>query len=210
MKLLAPCQEIDFRTEDVFGEPFQLSELLGRRVVLSFFRDAACPFCNYRLYELTQQHKVPQASGVEIVTVFSDTADQVKKYVAKRPRPFTMICDPNLELYNQYGVQKSSSALVKAFLFDLPEIVRGFLKGARPTNNPHMTLVPADFLIDTDGRVVQVYYGKTTADHIPLDNLKAFAKSNQKNNAVRLENEVKRLTEENARLRSNSPDTKPD
>jgi peroxiredoxin len=202
MKLLAPCQGIDFQTEDVFGNPFQLSDLLGKRIVLSFFRDAACPFCNYRLFELTQQHKALQASGVEIIVVFSDAAEQVKKYLAKRPRPFTMICDPELELYNKYGVQKSTSALFKAIFLDFPEIFRGFINGGRPSNNPHVTLVPADFLLDTDGRVVQTYYGKTTADHIPLENIKAFAKSNQKSNSARLESEVIRLTRENQKLRA--------
>ena len=60
MRLLAPCKEIDFRTEDIFGDHFQLSDLKGKRIALSFFRDAACPFCNYRVYELTQQYEIWQ------------------------------------------------------------------------------------------------------------------------------------------------------
>ena len=174
MKLLAPCQGIDFRTHDIFGKPFQLSNFMGKRIVLSFFRDAACPFCNYRLYELTQKHASWKSSGVEIVTVFSDTPEQVQRYVAQRPRPFTMLSDPSLSLYNQYGVEKSASKFTKSFFFNLPEIIRGFLKGAKPSNNPHLTLIPADFLIDTDGRIVDVYYGATAADHIPMGRLTAF------------------------------------
>jgi len=175
MRVEAPRLAFDFRCTDIYGKPFQLSKLRGRRVVLSFFRDAACPFCNYRIYELTRNYYKWKASGVETIVVFSDTSDQVRKYVANRPRPFKMICDPNLKLYDRYGVEKSASALVRALITGLPEIVRGFLTGARPSNNPHMTIVPADFLIDVDGTVIDTWYGRNTADHIPMERLMEFA-----------------------------------
>lgn len=175
MRLIAPCEEIDFRAKDIFGEHFQLSELRGKRVALSFFRDAACPFCNYRIYELTSKYDEWKASGLEIVTIFSDTDEQVRKYVAKRPRPFTMISDPKLQLYDKYGVEQSALALFKALVFKLPEVIRGFATGGRPTNNPHIKLVPADFLIDVDGEVVETWYGKNTADHIPIQRLAEFS-----------------------------------
>jgi len=197
MRLFAPSQSLDFRTKDIYGEHFQLSDLIGKRVMLSFFRDAACPFCNYRIYELTQKHKEWQDAGMEVVVVFSDTKDQVRELVAKRPRPFRMICDPNLKLYSRYGVEKSVSALFKAVFFNLGEIIRGFKTGAKATNNPHVTLVPADFLIDVDGQIVDLWYGRNTADHIPFERLMKFASAQEIRTARQLLDDIKKLRNEN-------------
>jgi peroxiredoxin len=204
MHLKAPCQGIDFSSKDIFGEPFQLSDYIGKRVVLSFFRDAACPFCNYRVYELTHKYNDWKSAGVEVVVVFSDTSEQVRKHVARHPRPFKMLSDPNLELYNIYGVERSFMAVVKAVFFKLPEILKGFAKGGRATKNPHMDIVPADFLIDVDGRVVELYYGKNTADHIPLERIQRFAakKSKSKKSRRRMEAELLELKKENAKLKA--------
>ena len=85
--------------------------------MLSFFRDAACPFCNLRVYELNHKYKAWQEQGLEIVTVFSSPSHEVKAHVARHPRPFTMISDPDIAIYNQYGVEHSALALVKALFF---------------------------------------------------------------------------------------------
>lgn len=44
MRLIAPSQSLDFRARDIYGKQFQLSNMIGERVMLSFFRDVACPF----------------------------------------------------------------------------------------------------------------------------------------------------------------------
>lgn len=174
MRLRAPCKAADFRGKDVFGNRFQLSSFRGKRVMLSFFRDAGCPFCNFRLYEMTHNYQAWKDQNLEVVAVFSDTSEQVRRFVAKHPRPFTMLADPNLKLYNQYGIEHSTAALLKAFLFKLPRIVKGFAKGARPSNNPHVRIVPADFLLNEEGYIEQVWYGRDTSDHIPLEQVRRF------------------------------------
>ena len=97
------------------------------------------------------------------------------------------------------------SALFKAIIFNLPEIIKGLAKGGRPTNNPHIKIVPADFLIDVDGRIVELHYGKNTADHIPLKRLQRFASRRKKKSSRRkMEAELKKLRRENAQLKANS------
>lgn len=180
MRLKAPCKGIDFRTTDVFGNRFQLSDFAGKRIMLSFFRDAGCPFCNFRVYEMTHNYRLWKEQNLEIVAVFSDTAEKVRRYVAKHPRPFTVLADPDLAIYNQYGVEHSTTALFKALLTKLPRIVRGIAVGGRPSNNPHVRLVPADFLIAEDGRVVQAWYGRDTSDHIPIAQVTTFIHEGKK------------------------------
>ncbi|MBU2862628.1 redoxin domain-containing protein [Reinekea marina] len=177
MRLSPPCPSIDFSTTDVFGKPIQLSDYQGKKVMLAFFRDAACPFCNLRVYELTHKYKVWQDSNLEIIAVFSSPADEVRKYVAKHPRPFKLVSDADLDIYNRYGVEHSTSALFKALFFKLPRIIKGMIKGGYPQPNPHVKLVPADFLIGKTGKIEQVWYGKDTSDHMPIEQVERFVAS---------------------------------
>lgn len=185
MRLKVPCQAIDFNANDIYGEPLQLRDYRGKRVILSFFRDAACPFCNFRVYELTQNYKEWKKLGIEVIAVFSSPADEVRKFVAQHPRPFRLISDPDLVLYNHYGVEHSVSALFKALFFNLPRIVRGVMKGGRPANNPNVKIVPADFLLEIDGRVKDLWYGRDTADHIPMQRVHSFVEGMKKINQRR-------------------------
>lgn len=174
MRLQAPQPSIDFDTRDIYGNPIKLSDFHGKKVMLSFFRDAACPFCNFRVYELTHRYREWQRQGVEVLAVFSSSDTQVREHVARHPRPFRLISNPDLDIYSHYGVEKSAGALIKAMLFKLPRIIRGFQTGGRPKPNPNVTLVPADFLINESGDIIDVWYGRDTSDHIPLDRVQAF------------------------------------
>lgn len=174
MRIQAPSRAIDFDTVDIYGEPIRLSDYRGKKVILSFFRDAACPFCNFRVYELTHQYKRWQRENLEVITFFSSPAEEVKAHVARYPRPFRMVSDPNLEIYHQYGVEHSAMALLKAMLFRIPRIYKGIRTGGRPRPNPHVKLVPADFLLNEAGQVVETWYGRNTSDHIPLERIDAF------------------------------------
>ncbi len=91
MRLSTPKQGVNFSFNDIYDRPFQLADLRGKRVMLSFFRDAACPFCHFRVYELTHNYKHWKERNLEVIAVFSDTAEQVRHFVAKHPRPFTML-----------------------------------------------------------------------------------------------------------------------
>jgi thioredoxin-dependent peroxiredoxin len=50
----------------------------------------------------------------------------------------------------------------------MPTLVRGMrivgIAGLRTTN-----LMPADFLIDEDGNIVETWYGNDAGDHIPFE-----------------------------------------
>lgn len=174
MRLQAPRAAIDFQMRDINGEPVQLADYRGKKVMLCFFRDAACPFCNFRVYELTHQYREWQRQGLEVIAVFSSSVAEVREHVARHPRPFRLIADPDLKLYNRYGVEHSGTALIKAMLFKLPRLIKGIRTGGRPSKNPHVKLVPADFLINEKGHIVDTWYGRDTSDHIPLKRVKQF------------------------------------
>ena len=175
MRLISPCQATDFYAYDSSGIRFRLSDYNGRPIILSFFRDAACPFCNMRVFEYTQKYKEWAELGIEVVAVFSSSAAEVNEFIAKRPRPFKSIGDPQLTLYDLYGIEVSRSGFYKGLLTKIPRIIAGLLKGAKiDKSNPNPLLIPADFLIGPNGKIVDLWYGRDAGDNIPMQRIERF------------------------------------
>ncbi|HET7921960.1 MAG TPA: redoxin domain-containing protein [Gammaproteobacteria bacterium] len=172
MRLSAPTPAPAVALTDIYGKPIRINGT-GRRTLLSFFRDAACPFCNVRIFELTQQHRNLSALGLDIVAVFASTPEEVKRFVARHPRPFRVAAEPQLTAYETYGIESSLLRKLKAIVLRIPTLIRGLrivgLAGLN-TNN----LMPADFLIDEEGRIVEAYYGSDAGDRIPFERIELF------------------------------------
>jgi len=171
MRLIAPSPAPSLDLTDIYGDPVVIGR--GRRTLLCFFRDAACPFCNYRIYELTQQHKGLVALGLDIVAVFASSNEDVRRFVARHPRPFAVVADPTATAHLRYGIERSFLRKLKAVLTRVPTLLKGLgivgLAGLK-TNN----LMPADFLIDEEGRIVETYYGSDAGDRIPFERVELF------------------------------------
>ena len=160
---------------DLQGQPLNIGSR-GVPTLLSFFREASCPFCNYRVYELT--HSFPQlaALDLDIVVVFSSDAAQVRRFIAKQPRPFRIVADPDNVAQRIYGIEHSLWGKLRALFTRAPAMLRGLatvgLAGGRTG-----AMMPADFLIDARGHVVEAYYGRDAGDHIPIERLERFART---------------------------------
>jgi peroxiredoxin len=172
MKLLAPATAPALDLVDIYGLPIRIGRS-GRRTLLSFFRDAACPFCNFRVYELTPHHQSLSSLGLDIVAVFGSSQTEVLRFVARHPRPFRIAADPVGQSHARYGIERSLLRKLKAIVTRVPTLIRGLrivgLAGLN-TNN----LMPADFLIDEDGRIVETWYGSDAGDRIPLERVELF------------------------------------
>jgi peroxiredoxin len=172
MKLFAPSAAPALDLVDIYGQAIPIGGT-GRRTLLSFFRDAACPFCNFRIYELTHLHASLAALGLDIVAVFGSGQAEVLHFVARHPRPFRVAADPVGASHRRYGIERSFWRKLKAVVTRVPTLLRGLrivgLAGLN-TNN----LLPADFLIDEDGRIVEAYYGSDAGDRIPLERVELF------------------------------------
>lgn len=171
MKLLAPSPAPSLDLVDIYGKAIAIGS--GRRTLLSFFRDAACPFCNFRVYELTHHYQSLAALGLDVVAVFGSSQAEVLRFVARHPRPFRVAADPVGSSHARYGIERSLWGKLKAIATRMPTLLRGLrivgLAGLN-TNN----LMPADFLIDEEGRIVETYYGGDAGDRIPLERVELF------------------------------------
>ena len=184
MRLNAPKPAPDFEAIDIYGNPVRLCDFKGRRVMLSFFRDAACPFCNLRVYELSHHYKDWQNQGLEIIAFFRSSPEDIRHYVAKYPRPFTIVGDEEMTVYDRYGVEHSLRGAVRGMLLRMPRMMRAMFKGFLPHMRGDQTLIPADFLIDEQGQIRAVYYGRDIGDHIPLGFIKSFVSAARRDQPV--------------------------
>lgn len=167
MRLFAPELAPTLDLVDIHGQPIMVSSR-GRLTLLSFFRDAACPFCNFRIYELTHRHAELAALGLDVIAVFSASQAEVRRFAGQRPRPFQIAADPTSGAHELYGIERSLWRKLKAIVTRLPTLLKGMrLVGLAGLDTGN--LMPADFLIDGHGCIVEAYYGRDAGDRIPLE-----------------------------------------
>ncbi|OGT55849.1 MAG: alkyl hydroperoxide reductase [Gammaproteobacteria bacterium RIFCSPHIGHO2_12_FULL_63_22] len=172
MRLQAPMTAPPAQMIDIYGQPVEITGA-GKRTLLSFFREANCPFCNFRVYELTHNHKSLSTLGLDVIAVFSSPKADVMQFIARQPRPFLMVADPDSNMHNLFGIERSLWGKLKAMMIRLPAMMKGMgmvgLAGMKTGS-----LMPADFLIDENGRIVEAYYGSDAGDHIPMERIELF------------------------------------
>ena len=165
-----------FQLPAIDGSQFDLASLHGRPFLLSFFRFAACPFCNLRINELVKKH--PQLpADFAIVAVFDSPLDNLQRYAARHKAPFAIVADEGNVWHKRYGVEHSLPGVLLGMLLRLPQAVYGALvKGYIPLHiKGDMTTMPADFLVDANGIIREVFYARDEGGHMPFAQVLAFA-----------------------------------
>lgn len=191
----------DFSVYDSNGERFQLSTYKGKAIILCFLREASCPFCNLRVHELIEKHDQWLQLGIELVAVFSSSNEKVSYFSERLALPFRTIADPELKIYESYGIEKSDNSRVKALTNNSLRIIKGLLRGALPhLRDSNAKVDPADCLIGFNGKVVDIWYGKDAADSMPMKRLDHFAlkvkntleREEKRNKALNVSKEIER------------------
>lgn len=176
MKLSPPTRAPGINCTDVNGKPVSLSDK-KHPTLLCFFRDPACPFCNLRIYELTQRYDDFAVLGLNIVAVFSAKHAAVERFITKRPRPFQVVAQPVPRLLEDYGIEWSLRGKLKAIATRIPELLKGLrfvgLHGLNTSNQ-----LPADFLLNENGYIIEAWYGSDAGDRIPFERIEAFLARN--------------------------------
>jgi peroxiredoxin len=166
MKLKKGDSAIGFKTEDILGNKIDLKDFRGKKIFLSFYRGASCPFCNLRVHELIKHVDVFREKELVIIGVFTSERQEIMEFVGKQNPPFPIIADPEEIFYKMYGLEKSFAGKMKAMLrigAMMKIFANGFfnMKALKDEN-----MLPGDFLINEDGSIEVAYYGKDFGDHI--------------------------------------------
>jgi peroxiredoxin len=166
---------------DIHGRPLPLPAP-GRLTHLQFRRFAGCPVCNLHLQSFRRRIAELEAAAVREVVVFHSDAASLQPHAAALP--FAVIGDPARRLYAEFGVESGTRALLDPrawwpILRAVGHAAAGLIR--RPssyvpieTRSTRLGL-PADFLIDADGRVRVCRYGAHVDDQWSVDEVLALA-----------------------------------
>ncbi len=160
-----------FNVTDFRGTSVDLESFKGKRVLVSFLRGAACPFCNMRMRALKMHAEDLAAKGIGIVVFLNASKSEIERYSGRENPPFAIIPDPSNEHYKRYGVQQSHMGMLRAILQPkkMIRMMRSGFFNLRAVVDP--PIIPADFVVGPTGTIERAYYGKDFGDHINLDEL---------------------------------------
>jgi len=168
----------DFTVTDISNKVFKLSELKGKRIIIGFYRHTSCPFCNLRLFKIKSKSEEFRKQGIEMVFFFENTNKKLQESLFhSEVSPWPLIGDPEKKIYNLYGVERSILKTIRTFISVNYKSVK---EEAKALNLPEeedysLTLMPADFFINEEFKIVKAHYGQHLDGHVPLKDLFDFA-----------------------------------
>lgn len=173
-KLNTSSSAIPFIANDLEGNSINLEDYKGQKLLLAFFRKAACPFCNMGIQDLIKNHKKIEEKGIKVIAFFASSKKDVEEYAGKQKPPFPVIPDVDYKVYEKYGVETSYIGMLKTMMSpskNIKAMSGGFFNLKSVTQEP---VIPADFLIDENQKIYRAYYGTNFDDHIPVSDVLAW------------------------------------
>lgn len=166
----------NFTIKDVNGVTINLTDYKGKKVMLTFYRNVGCPVCNLRFHALQEQTDYFKSKGMVMLAVYESSADKMKEYLEGENVYSIMIPNPDQSLYQLYDIERDGGKLMKGMFHGaMGKMKKGkrlFKKKIKQDGNADR--ISADFLIDENGNIKTVYYGKYIGDHLPIENIKQF------------------------------------
>lgn len=167
-----------FSLEDIYGRKIDLSSYKNKnkKILVSFFRNVACPFCNFRIHQLTKKNE-KWKDKLEMIFFLESKKEVVLRSTFHQDiSPIPIISDEKKVLYQEYGVEKSAIKWVGTILS--AERLATFNKSrsmglAVDSGEGLTTTIPADFLLNENLNIIDVYYGKNAGDHLPFERIEA-------------------------------------
>ncbi len=174
VKELSPAP--NFTAIDVYGNTFDLGMLKGPKILLTLYRNVGCAICNLRFHELEEETKFFKSKNLTLIAIYESSSENTIKYLDGQTVYPIMIPDPELKIYDLYDIEYSIFKLIKG-------LSNGALDKKEKGNklfhqdiekDGSITRISADFLIDENGIIQRVYYGKYLGDHLPIEEIKKF------------------------------------
>jgi len=125
----------DFELPRDGGGTFRLSELRGRSVVLYFYPKDDTSACTAQAIEFSTRKGEFDALGVPVIGLSPDTPKSHDKFKAKHDITIDLVADPEKKVVQDYGVWTEKSMYGRKY----------------------MGVERSTFLIDADGRIVEVW-----------------------------------------------------
>lgn len=94
----------DFSVNNQDGEAVSLSDYKGKKLIVFFYPKASTPGCTAEACNLTDNYKLLQDKGYEILGVSADSEKRQSNFKNKYNFPFPLLADENKDVINAFGV----------------------------------------------------------------------------------------------------------
>lgn len=136
-------QAPQFSGIDQNGKTHQLSDYVGKKLVVFFYPKASTPGCTTEACDLRDNFERFQANNFELLGVSADSAKAQAKFKEKYNLPFPLLADEEKSVINAFGVWG-----LKKFM-------------GREYDGIHRTT----FVIDENGIIIDVITAVKTKEH---------------------------------------------
>jgi peroxiredoxin len=157
-------EDFTFNTSTETGLTFSKAAA-DKKTVLLFLRYYGCTLCRLDLHLLRKQYSDIKDAGGQVFVVLQSAPELIERETRADPFPFTIICDPQQELYRRFEIKPASSKLAmaggetlkKLALLKKYKFVHGEYEGEE-------LQLPACFVLDQSFTVRYARYAKNLAD----------------------------------------------
>ena len=124
----------DFSLNDKDGNPVNLSDFLGRKVVVYFYPKDNTPGCTRQACAFAGAYEGFKSRNVVVIGISKDSVASHLKFAQKHDLPFILLSDPELQAIQAYGVWQEKKLYGKV----------------------SMGVVRSTFIIDEQGQIEKV------------------------------------------------------
>lgn len=132
-----------FKTTDANGEPVNLKDFRGKKVVLYFYPKDDTPGCTKEACSFRDAFSKFKKQGITILGVSPDSEKSHQKFTAKYNLPFTLLADTDHSIADAYGVYGEKKFMGRTY----------------------MGIHRRTFLIDEKGKIKKVFEKVKPEDH---------------------------------------------
>ena len=94
----------NFKAKTQSGEKFELSNYIGKPLVIYFYPKDNTPGCTTQACSFRDQYQDFQDLGAEVIGISGDTEDSHDKFAQKHKLPFLLLSDSKKKIRNTFGV----------------------------------------------------------------------------------------------------------
>lgn len=124
----------EFTLNDKDGNPVNLSDFLGRKVVVYFYPKDNTPGCTRQACAFAAAYEGFKSRNVVVIGISKDSVASHLKFAQKHDLPFILLSDPELQAIQSYGVWQEKKLYGKV----------------------SMGVVRSTFIIDEQGQIEKV------------------------------------------------------
>ncbi len=157
-----------FELPTLGGEPFRLESTGGRPLILIFTRYVGCMVCQMQTARIREAAPEYKSHGARVAVVYQSSLERMRGYFGDdvpSQDDLWLLSDPKGEVYDLYGVPRSLLGYIapSTIVCAIKAYRAGYRHGA---TEGHETQMPGEFLIDRNGVVQLVHYGRHAGDHL--------------------------------------------